>query len=224
MTFKLKRGLVRLYITRYDLRFKVKPTSVEEESQVTIHRILTEFFNIILQADETTTLPPYLDLDRNVPSINDLSFTYLRNYFSRLYSKTEGGNIYCSLILASSLPTRELLNTLKYKLAGLDIGLWPRPTNHEQVSDIGWLLYSSLYQDEGQIAEVLSNELGIIIRARWHQIRTADNNRHNQGPADPENKVRALHLEGPSSRIQDIKDKLPSWYGSSSNSLLTELR
>lgn len=49
---KLKRGLVRLHITRYDLRFKVKPTSVEEELQVTIHRILTEFFNIILQADK----------------------------------------------------------------------------------------------------------------------------------------------------------------------------
>lgn len=64
---------------------------------------------------------------------------------------------------------------------------------------------------------MLPKELGIIIGARWHQIRTADNNRRNQGPTDPENTVTALQLEGPSHRIQDIKDKLSPWYGSSSN-------
>jgi hypothetical protein len=212
---KLKRGLIRHNITRYDLRFKVKSTNVEEESQVAIHRILTDLFNIILQADETTILPPYLALDCNSPGINDVSssflvselvsFPALKNYFSRLYSKTEGGNIYCSLILASSLSTQDLLNAVKYKLAGLEMGLWPRPTDHEQVSDIGWLLYSSRYQDEHRIAEMFSNDLGIIIGARWHQIHTTDSNRHNTGTLDPENMVRALHLEGPSHRIHDIK-------------------
>jgi hypothetical protein len=62
---KLKRGIVCHNTTRYDLRFKVKSTNTEEESQVAIHRLLTDFFNVILQADNTTILPPYLDLDRN---------------------------------------------------------------------------------------------------------------------------------------------------------------
>jgi hypothetical protein len=132
---KLKRGLLRNNVSRYDLRFKVKSTTVEEEAQVATHRVLSEFFNIVLQANDSTILPPYLELDRISPGINDLSSSYLvsdlgsfpalKNFFSRLYTKTEGGNIYCSLILASSISTQELLNAVKYKLAGLDMGLWP---------------------------------------------------------------------------------------------------
>jgi hypothetical protein len=132
---KLKRGLLCNNVSRYDLRFKVKSTTVEEEAQVATHRVLSEFFNIVLQANDSTILPPYLELDRISPGINDLSSSYLvsdlgsfpalKNFFSRLYTKTEGGNIYCSLILASSISTQELLNAVKYKLAGLDMGLWP---------------------------------------------------------------------------------------------------
>lgn len=100
------------------------------------------------------------------------------------------------------------------------MGLWPHPTDHEHVSDIGWFLYSSHYQHEGRIMEMLSNEVGFIVGARWHQICTTDNNRRNKGSADPENVVRVLHLEGLSHRIHDIKDKLSSWYGSSSMSFI----
>jgi hypothetical protein len=95
---KLKRGLICHNISRYDLWFKVKSTSVEEESQVASHHMLTDFFKIILLADETTILAPYLELDHNSPGINDVSssflvselvsFPTLKNYFLRLYTRT----------------------------------------------------------------------------------------------------------------------------------------
>jgi hypothetical protein len=75
---KLKRGLLRNNIFRYDLRFKVKSTTVEEEAQVATHRVLSEFFNILLQADDSIILPPYLELDRISPGINDLSSSYFK--------------------------------------------------------------------------------------------------------------------------------------------------
>jgi hypothetical protein len=100
--------------------------------------------------------------------------------------------------LASTLSTHDLLTAVKYKLAGLEMGLWPRPTDHEQVSDIGWFLYSSRYQDEMRVAEMLSDALGIRVGARWRQIKTTDTNRRNQNANDLENVVRALHIEGPS--------------------------
>jgi hypothetical protein len=94
---KLKRGLLCNNISQYDLRFEVKPTTVEEEAQVATHRVLSEFSNISLQADDSIILPPYLELDHISPGINDMSSSYLvsdlgsfpalKNYFSRLYTK-----------------------------------------------------------------------------------------------------------------------------------------
>jgi hypothetical protein len=226
---KLKRGLIRQHTARYDLRFKLKTTANDDESQVAIHRILTEFFNIIIQADDSTIIPPYLSLDRNTNSINDLSSTYLvselnnfnslKTYFARLYSKPEGGQIYCSVILAGSVTSTDLLNAVKYKLSSLDMGLWSRPTDHEQVSDVGWFLYSCRSQDETRIASMLSDFLDVIVGARWRQIRTAAGQK-KKGTEQPENVVRAIHLEGPSHRIHDIKSALSKWYGSSATMFL----
>jgi hypothetical protein len=50
---------------------------VEEESQIAINPLLTEFFNIILQADDTTILPPFLDFDRDAPEINVIQNWFL---------------------------------------------------------------------------------------------------------------------------------------------------
>jgi hypothetical protein len=204
---KLKRGLIRRIIRRYDLCFKVKSTSTDDESQATILRTLNEFFNIILQADETTIIPPYLELDRNTASINDLSssflaseitsFSTMKSYFSRLYSKPDGGNIYCSVILAGSIPSFELLDAVKYKLSSFDMGLWPRPTDHERVSDIGWLLYSCCQQDIVRIAEMFSENLGAIVGARWRKIITVSNARRNQtldSPQDNSVHVRIYYI------------------------------
>jgi hypothetical protein len=225
----LKRGIIRHYTARYDLRFKLKTTTNDDESQVAIHRILTEFVNIILQADDSTIIPPYLNLDRHTNSINDLSSTYLvselnnftalKTYFARLYSRPEGGQMYCSVILAGSMASTDLLNAVKYKLSSLDMGLWSRPTDHEQVSDVGWLLYSCRSQDEFRIASMLSEFLNIIIGARWRQIRTSEGQKKKDS-AHQENIVRAIHLEGPSHRIHDIKSALSKWYGSSASSFL----
>jgi hypothetical protein len=205
---KLKCSITRSHISRYDLQLKIKSSSDDEEAQVATHRLLTEFFYIMIQADDTTIMPPYLELDRNHLGINNISSSYLvselasfpalKNYFSQLYTKLEGGNIYSSLILASSIPPQELLNAAKYKLASLDMGLWLRPTDHEHVSDIEWQLYSSRYQDGQRIAAMFSKELSICVGARWNQIQTTDNNRQTQGIQNPEHVTRALHLERPS--------------------------
>jgi hypothetical protein len=71
---------------------------------------------------------------------------------------------------------------------------------------------------------MFSNEFGIIVGARWYQIHTKDSNRRNQSLSDPENVVKALHLEGPSHRIHDIKGCLSSWYGSSATRFIDETK
>ena len=100
------------------------------------------------------------------------------------------------------------------------ISLWPNACDHESVSDIGWLLYSTREQDSDCIAEMLSSLVGEMIGAKWRPIRTADGftrKKDNEGSAAKE-PVRALHLEGASDRVHNLRDKLAQWYGTSSTS------
>jgi len=69
----LKRHANRSQIHRYDIRIKVKQSITEDIKQKDIHEGLQTLMNIMLQADPTTIIPPYLDLDRNNWTVPDLS-------------------------------------------------------------------------------------------------------------------------------------------------------
>ncbi len=103
-------------------------------------------------------------------------------------------------------------------LDNLSYGLWPRASDHEVAGDIGWLLYSTRFQDEERIATLLSNLTGESIGAKWKPIRTTDGFNRKKEPNDPSQIVRAIHLECASDKVHNIRQKLSTWYGSSSKS------
>jgi hypothetical protein len=97
------------------------------------------------------------------------------------------------------------------------IGLCERPTDCEQVSEIGWLLYSSREQDESRLSHLLSKMLKESIGVRWRPVRRYINFRCNTDPSgDRPTLVLASHLECDSTLVQRIKHKLAKLYGSSS--------
>ena len=153
----LKRGATRLHIHRYDLRIKVKACQTEEEEFKCVQQCLQTFFDIVLQADNSSTIPPYFELDgtdRTVPDINSAylisaldSLESIKRYFSRLSQRNDKGNLYCSLILAQNVSFTDFMDKARSSLMNLDHGIFPKACDHERTAEIGWLLYSTRQQD-----------------------------------------------------------------------------
>jgi hypothetical protein len=149
----LKRGVSRPHIHRYDLRLKVKATKSEDEVQSAILQSLQSFFEIVIQADRTSVIPPFLELDRNDRSVPDISanfpissleqFTSVKKHFARLSQRNEKGNIYCSIILVQSIAFSEFMDLSRSSLMNMGCGLFPKVSDHETAAEIGWLLYST---------------------------------------------------------------------------------
>jgi hypothetical protein len=90
----------------------VKVTKCEDEEQVAAQNTLQFFFEIVLQADKSSIIPLFLELDRTDRSIPDISvslpvaeiepFSSVKRYFARISQRNEKGYIYCSLIHAQN--------------------------------------------------------------------------------------------------------------------------
>jgi len=104
-------------------------------------------------------------------------------------------------------------------LRNQNIGLYLKALDHECTSDVGWLFYSARQQDEAQLENLISSHLGELIGLKWKQVRTTEGFR-KPDPNNPQCKVLALHIEGPSKGAPEICNKLSRWYSSSSKKFL----
>jgi hypothetical protein len=119
-----------------------------------------------LKADDKAITPPYLIGDREARGIQDLSNTYTmanvkglastKRFFHRLFPRAEGRMFYCNVIRATSKSPSNFMDALSIHLRDNRMGLWQRSIDAEQVSEIGWLLYSTRQQDEKRISTLLS--------------------------------------------------------------------
>jgi hypothetical protein len=222
----LKRGMTRAHIHRYDIRLTIKKPKSDDEEEGMVIKALQRFLDIMLQADSHTIIPPYFELDRTDTSIPDVckeflvtnldSFASVKRYFSRLSPRNETtGFVYCSAILAQNKPFKEVVEKIVGSIRNQDIGVWPKASDHESSTDVGWLLYSTRQQDEERLSALLSNLTGETLGVKWKPIRTTEGFTKRDPSAVI---VRALHIEGPSDRAHEIRLKLAKWYSSSSTS------
>jgi hypothetical protein len=56
----------------------------------------------------------------------------------------------------------------------LSFGLWPKASDHEVTSDIGWLLYSTWIQGEVRSSSSLLSPTAHVIGAKWKPICTTN--------------------------------------------------
>jgi hypothetical protein len=92
-------------------------------------------------------------------------------------------------------------------LANLSYGLWPKASDHEVTADIGWLLYSTRFQDEARLSTLFSNLTEGNIGVKWKPIRTTDGFNRKKETIDPSQIVRAIHLECASDKVHGIRQK-----------------
>jgi hypothetical protein len=223
----LKKSNARAHIHRYTLRFKTIASKSEEESHQVIIDTLQRFLAIVLQADPKTIIPPYLDLDRNDKSIQDISAAFpvasvdsihiLKKYFFRLSARNEAGMNWCSIILAQQVPFSVFIEKARYSLENSDFSLWPKASDNENATDVGWLLYSTRNQDEERLTALLSRITGENIGVKWKPIRARTFSSRKNEKQESEEVVRALHVECAVDRVQEVRDKLNLWYRSAAN-------
>jgi hypothetical protein len=95
----LKKGVARAHIHHYDLSLTIKKPKDEDDKEPKIQKALQKFLDIMLQADSSTLIPPYFELERLDKNIPDLGkdtkvedveeFSNLKGYFSRLSKRNE---------------------------------------------------------------------------------------------------------------------------------------
>ncbi len=135
-------------------------------------------FDTMLSADSKIIIPPYYELDCSNISFQDLSktfkisdiesFTKLKRYFSRLGNRNPNtGFVYCSFIVAASLPHTALMTHVSQILQESKLSLWPRSCDHENIGRIGWLLYSLQDMDTSRLKILLTDLTGSEIHVKW---------------------------------------------------------
>jgi hypothetical protein len=214
----LKRNISRAHILWYTLCLKIITCCSDEEEQVLIRQDLINLFSILIRADPSTIIPPYLELDRSDKSTPDLSsaftveatesYSEVKKYFSRISPHKEDGAVWCSLILAQNLPFLTFMEKARHSLENNSFSLWPKALDHESASEVGWLLYSTRQQDEGRLAEMFSSLSGENIGVKWRPIRTTDGSNRKKDSLDDSERVYALHLEAASDRARAAREKL----------------
>jgi hypothetical protein len=171
-------------------------------------------------------LPPYLELDQNDKSVSNLSSAFsvgsvdsyhaLKKYFFRLSPRDKEGISWCSIILTQAIPFAAFMEKAKYSLENNDFSLWPKVTDNENTTDIGWLLYSTRTQDKEQLSGLLMDLIGENIGVKWKPVRASTGSTRKKDQAAPEEKTKALHVECGVDRLHEVRDKLTRWYSSSS--------
>jgi hypothetical protein len=226
---QFKDNQERPYIHQYNLKIETKQMDTEAECERLILKQLQLFHSLVLQADGTTLIPPYLILNCTAHGFKDLStkttaamlkgIGTVKRYFHRLFPRQEGGQFYCNVILATSKTPANFCDAITLHLCDNRMGLWQHSIDAEQVTEIGWLLYSSRQQDDKRVADLLTHCTGEKIGAHWRLIQNSINVRSNKGPHDQKKpEVRALHLECDSMVAQHAKHKIARLYSSNTTS------
>jgi hypothetical protein len=159
--------------------------------------------------DQTDKNTPDLSASFTVESLE--TFSEVKKYFSRLSPRKDGRFVWCSVILAQSISFADLMDKTKHSLDNNSLSLWPKASDHELATEVGWLLYPMRQQDESHIAEMILLLAGETIGVKWHSIRTTAGYNRKQDEQDDSKRVYALHLEVASDRARHAREKLKQW-------------
>jgi hypothetical protein len=149
-------------------------------------------------------------VDKNLPALgadNVLAdtdnFDTIKRYFSQLNPRNETtGKVYTIIILAQSIPFKDVMHKALSSLRKQNIGLYPKASDHECTADVGLLLYLARQQDNECLAHLISHHIGELIGLKWKQVHMTEGFK-KPDPANPQRKILALHVEGLADRAQD---------------------
>jgi len=99
------------------------------------------------------------------------------------------------------------MEKVRYALENQYFSLWPKASDNETATDVGWLLYSTRHQDEERLGSLFSRLTGENFGVKWKLVRTTTGPNRRKDPQDTADKVNALHIECAADRVQEVRAK-----------------
>jgi hypothetical protein len=179
---------------KYDWKTTVMP--VEKSSAVAALRdAMVAMFEQIKAIDKSVVIYPWSKANENLPSINTSSeipehLSDIKNYFSRVFAKTEGGVCYTSVYIGHNKKFKVIIDDIAHWLKENRFGWFPRELQAENTLKLGWLLFSTRTMDAALLKDAIYKKNGVHVGLRWRMISTG-----KSGKLPLDQQIRALHLE-----------------------------
>ena len=198
-----------LFCTRVDLKIKVSAHSnPEEQTVLTLQKFLKklQFFDPKVQIEtwyEKSTHPPISKASDITPRPSELEV-----YFPRIFFREEGFTWYSGARIVHALPMADLRKDMIRWMKQEGHGMFERMLQVAEVSEIGWLVYSTWQMEADVLAQAIEDVINIKVGLRWKQISTGS---REKVPVDQQ--VKALHIEVASENRLVAQKALLATYG-----------
>jgi len=131
-------------------------------------------------------LPPLIETPDDIPDDID---EWLK-YFPGAKLQMTGGDMCTALLVGMSKPLPKVVKSLSAWLCNKKFGLWQAYLQLEQLTSLGWLLFSTQMMNVEQLKEAISDEIGNIpVGLHWKTISHG-----SQGSIPKDQQVKALHV------------------------------
>jgi hypothetical protein len=138
-----------------------------------------------------------------------------KTYFHQANPHIAGGFVYMRVWLGHDKEPAVLQDNLSFWMKSQQYGLYPRSVQAENISVIGWLLYSTHDVNCSALQRSLEKRFNIkfeVGRCRYHMI-----SRGRRGSVPKDQQVKAIHLECDIAVQYELKLALSKMYASTKN-------
>jgi hypothetical protein len=137
-------GKDRTHQIRYDIKFRVAPSKEADKTMIVAAK---KFFAKAKKMDESIVIYPWFKSSKSskIQETRLIPETMgaFKTYFHQAQPRVAGGFIYMRVWLGHTKDTETLKDDLQWWMNNQQFGLYPRPVQAENISVIGWLLYST---------------------------------------------------------------------------------
>ena len=208
---------------RMGLQLTTPPTASNADKQLFL--AAKEWFKKMKEEDPHFRLLPWKAADSNMPAINIFSeipetVGNFRCYFNRIQIKSKGGPTYGDVLLQHSVPMTDLTYNVDWFFKEKGMRLFPKTIQAENISQMGWLLYSYGSLDTAVLAPIIAEQIGAKVGLRYKYI----NSEKYEIDRDQRKKWMAVHVECMTEEAKQASRGLKRLYGMSSTSFPLGIR
>ena len=208
-------GKYRKHQLRYDLRLFVPPS---QEADKTMIAMAKKFFLKAKEMDESITLFPWALNSKSVKIKDARSIPEqmgaFKTFFHQAQPKVAGGHVYMRVWLGHDKEPELLHEDLNWWMKNQQHGLYRRSVQAENISGVGWLLYSTKEINCAALQAAIEKRLGnkFEVGCRFKMISLG-----RRGAVPKENQIKAIHIECDTAVLFDVKVALSKIYASAKN-------